>query len=50
MQVNTRKMALTNGVLVSPAEQAIRPVAVLQAGRHADEMATAGVETSVDDL
>lgn len=41
---------LTNGVLVPPAEQAIRPVAVLQAGRHTDEMTAGGVEASVDDL
>ena len=43
-------MALTNGVLVSPAEQAIWLVAVLQAGRHTNEMAAVGVEASIDDL
>ena len=40
----------TNGVLVPPAEQAIRLVAVLQTGRHTNEMAASAVEASVDDL
>ena len=45
-----RRTAFTDGVVVSPAEQAIWLITVLQTGRHTDEMTAGGVEASVDDL
>lgn len=48
--VDGQETALTDGVLVSPTEQAIRLVAVLQTGRHIDEMLAGVVESPVDDL